>query len=64
MKKMFCGLRSVYLIVVVIGFYATCITVDCSESLKDSIEEKIILTPKPGPEPNINGPAVYGCSGW
>ncbi len=24
-------------------------------------EEKIILTPKPGPEPHINGPKVYGC---
>ena len=24
-------------------------------------EEKIILTPKPGPEPRINGPSVYGC---
>ena len=24
-------------------------------------EEKVILTPKPGPEPLINGPKVYGC---
>ncbi len=24
-------------------------------------EEKVILTPKPGPEPRINGPKVYGC---
>ncbi|MGB2808483.1 MAG: NPCBM/NEW2 domain-containing protein [Sedimentisphaerales bacterium] len=24
-------------------------------------EEKIILTPKPGPGPRINGPTVYGC---
>ena len=24
-------------------------------------EEKIILTPKPGPAPHINGPKVYGC---
>ncbi len=24
-------------------------------------EPKIILTPKPGPEPRINGPLVYGC---
>jgi alpha-galactosidase len=24
-------------------------------------EEKVILTPKPGPEPKINGPKVYGC---
>jgi alpha-galactosidase len=24
-------------------------------------EEKLILTPKPGPEPRINGPSVYGC---
>jgi len=24
-------------------------------------EEKIILTPKPGPAPKINGPLVYGC---
>ena len=24
-------------------------------------EEKVILTPKPGPEPRINGPPVYGC---
>ena len=24
-------------------------------------EEKVILTPKPGPEPQINGPKVYGC---
>ncbi|MDX9753496.1 MAG: NPCBM/NEW2 domain-containing protein [bacterium] len=24
-------------------------------------EEKIILTPKPGPEPKINGPSLYGC---
>ena len=24
-------------------------------------EEKIILTPKPGPGPRINGPSVYGC---
>ena len=25
------------------------------------IEEALILTPKPGPEPRINGPRVYGC---
>jgi len=24
-------------------------------------EEKVILTPKPGPEPKINGPKAYGC---
>ncbi len=24
-------------------------------------EERVILTPKPGPEPRINGPEVYGC---
>jgi len=24
-------------------------------------EERVILTPPPGPEPRINGPAVYGC---
>lgn len=24
-------------------------------------EEPIILTPKPSPEPKINGPAIYGC---
>jgi len=24
-------------------------------------EERVILTPKPGPEPHINGPAVTGC---
>lgn len=24
-------------------------------------EEAVILTPKPGPEPRINGPEVYGC---
>ncbi|MHC4324695.1 MAG: NPCBM/NEW2 domain-containing protein, partial [Planctomycetota bacterium] len=24
-------------------------------------EEKVILTPKPGPEPRINGPKVFGC---
>jgi len=24
-------------------------------------EERVILTPAPGPEPQINGPAVYGC---
>ena len=24
-------------------------------------EEPVILTPKPGPEPRINGPKVYGC---
>jgi len=24
-------------------------------------EEKIILTPKPGPQPHINAPKVYGC---
>jgi alpha-galactosidase len=24
-------------------------------------EEKVILTPKPGPAPRINGPSVYGC---
>jgi alpha-galactosidase len=24
-------------------------------------EEKVMLTPKPGPEPQINGPLVYGC---
>ncbi|MFO8012060.1 MAG: NPCBM/NEW2 domain-containing protein [Phycisphaerae bacterium] len=24
-------------------------------------EERVILTPPPGPEPHINGPAVYGC---
>jgi alpha-galactosidase len=24
-------------------------------------EEKVILTPKPGPAPRINGPKVYGC---
>lgn len=25
------------------------------------VEELVILTPKPGPEPRINGPLVYGC---
>jgi alpha-galactosidase len=24
-------------------------------------EKAVILTPKPGPEPRLNGPAVYGC---
>jgi len=24
-------------------------------------EEKVLLTPKPGPQPQINGPKVYGC---
>jgi len=24
-------------------------------------EKKVILTPRPGPEPRINGPKVYGC---
>jgi len=24
-------------------------------------EERVILTPRPGPKPHINGPAVYGC---
>ena len=24
-------------------------------------EEAVILTPKPGPEPRINGPKIYGC---
>ena len=24
-------------------------------------EEKVILTPRPGPDPKINGPSVYGC---
>ena len=24
-------------------------------------EERIILTPKPGPEPRINGPRLFGC---
>lgn len=24
-------------------------------------EEKVLLTPKPGPKPQINGPKVYGC---
>jgi len=24
-------------------------------------EEKVILTPKPGPEPRINGPKLFGC---
>ena len=24
-------------------------------------DEKVILTPRPGPEPRINGPKVYGC---
>ena len=24
-------------------------------------EEKVLLTPKPGPAPKINGPKVYGC---
>lgn len=27
----------------------------------NSTEEKVILTPRPGPEPKINGPEVYGC---
>lgn len=31
------------------------------ESLSAPSEEKVILTPKPGPEPRINGPKVYGC---
>ncbi|MBN1441860.1 MAG: NPCBM/NEW2 domain-containing protein, partial [Planctomycetes bacterium] len=25
------------------------------------VEEKVVLTPPPGPEPSINGPKVYGC---
>ncbi|MBX7255305.1 MAG: NPCBM/NEW2 domain-containing protein [Candidatus Hydrogenedentes bacterium] len=31
------------------------------ESVAAPSEEKVILTPKPGPEPRINGPKVYGC---
>ena len=25
------------------------------------VEQRFILTPKPGPEPRINGPKIYGC---
>ena len=28
---------------------------------KPAAEEKVILTPRPGPAPHINGPSVYGC---
>ncbi len=28
---------------------------------KPPAEEKVLLTPKPGPAPKINGPKVYGC---
>lgn len=28
---------------------------------KPPAEEKVLLTPKPGPTPKINGPKVYGC---
>lgn len=28
---------------------------------KPPAEEKVLLTPKPGPSPQINGPKVYGC---
>jgi len=28
---------------------------------KPPVEEKVILTPKPGPQPRINGPTVYGA---
>jgi len=33
------------------------------EALDASVikEKKVILTPRPGPEPRINGPKVYGC---
>ncbi len=31
------------------------------EAPKPPAEEKVILTPKPGPAPRINGPKVYGC---
>jgi alpha-galactosidase len=30
-------------------------------SIEAPSEEKVILTPKPEPEPRINGPKVYGC---
>ncbi len=25
------------------------------------VEEKVVLTPKPGPKPRLNGPTIYGC---
>ena len=25
------------------------------------VEEKVVLTPKPGPQPRLNGPTIYGC---
>ena len=25
------------------------------------VEQRLVLTPKPGPEPRINGPKIYGC---
>ncbi len=33
------------------------------EAMDRPAEPMIILTPDPGPEPKINGPAVYGCRG-
>jgi alpha-galactosidase len=34
---------------------------DPPKAVNAPIEEKVILTPRPGPEPRINGPVVYGC---
>ncbi|MEI8376747.1 MAG: putative Ig domain-containing protein [Planctomycetota bacterium] len=32
-----------------------------SNPVAATVEEAVILTPKPGPTPRINGPKVYGC---
>ena len=44
---------------------ATVLTIFCTcaaaEPVPASPEEKVILTPAPGPAPRINGPKVYGC---
>jgi alpha-galactosidase len=34
---------------------------DPPRAVNAPVEPKVILTPKPGPEPQINGPKVYGC---
>ena len=54
------------LVAVTVTCVCSCTPDKSSEGVKgrvSEIQEKVFRTPKPGPEPHINGPVVYGCRG-
>jgi alpha-galactosidase len=48
-------------ILLTVLFFATLLSFADAQPSNSPPEPKIILTPKPGPAPRLNGPRVYGC---